>query len=96
MSSTTAEFDGLVREAWTTGMHGDAHLRMHPDTTEALKEACGPRPASTWREPGRLGDLTSLRIVADESVPVGMWRLIDNADGHTRRAGRVFPAEVPR
>ena len=87
---STEQLDALVREAWATGEHGDAHLRIHPDTVEALKAWRRPRPVPAWRQEHALANLTAIPIVDDDSVPVGMWRLVENADGHTRRTGRVF------
>jgi hypothetical protein len=48
-------------------------LRAHPDTIKALPKAEPPRP---W-QPAPVAPLAGIRVVPDETLPVGAWRLVD-------------------
>ncbi len=91
MTDYAVEFTAVVRERYDTGDHGDAHLRLHPDTIEQIRRESPPRPKHyPWTPAAAMAALTGIPMVPDESVPPGQWQLAANTDQHVRRTGPVF------
>lgn len=81
----------IVKERYQTGAYGNTHFAMSASTLAALK-AVEPR----WRQmPSPLPSfglppvdaLLSIPIRADDELPDGEWRLIDNTTDEVLRSG---------
>jgi hypothetical protein len=77
----------IVKERYQTGAYGNAHFVMSRSVLEAAK-AAGPPPAPRmpW-EPRPLGDLLTIPVKVDDSMPNGAWRLVDNSTDEVLRSG---------
>jgi hypothetical protein len=72
----------IVRRRYETGEYGNAHFAMSSATVTAIRE---PTPKTEFKPPaylgGRFGDLLSIPVRVDETLPEGAWRLVDNSTG---------------
>lgn len=75
----------IVRTRYQTGAYGGTHFRLAAATQDQIRAttpSTTPRPA--WMPaPDLMSQYLSIPIVLDETVPVGHWRLVDDADPET-------------
>lgn len=80
----------IVEKRWETGAFGTAHFLMPRDLLDQMPR---PEPDATPRLPDPFGDLLSIPIVVDDSLPAGAWRLVDTITKETLFTGSVSPAD---
>jgi len=104
MTMTTSRLTQIARENHETGVHGQRYLAMTTATFDALIKRwpgdSGQRLADQSGLPyvgtvfgGSLVDLNAILVVADDSLPVGTWRLVDTATGDMIEQGTVPDAD---
>lgn len=76
----------IARKRYETGAYSNSHLRMTRAALAALCEQIPPPPTFGLNP---LGQLMSIPIRIDESVPAGEWQLADNALDAVIRTGRI-------
>ena len=70
----------IARDHWLTAVHANRHLRFAPDAWTDLRQnlTAPPSPPPFGQT---LGSLMGIRVVVDEGLPPGTWKLVDNATG---------------
>ncbi len=72
----------IVRDRHTTGSYGSAHFRLNPTLADDMRSQT---PPPSLREPAWLGnpigDLLSIPVRVDNTLPPDTWRLVDTLTG---------------
>jgi hypothetical protein len=83
------ELTKIAKERYETGAHGGTHLRMGAAARARLFAEYPPSGSPPWDPPGSLSRLIPIPVVADDSLPVDVWQLVDNATETVLRTGEV-------
>jgi hypothetical protein len=79
------ELDAIVKRQYQTGDYSNAHLKV-PKTLLDDMRTHRPPPLPDWADRS-LGPIMGIRIVVDDALPDGEWRLVDNSTGDLLTSG---------
>lgn len=89
MAADLTEINAIVKHRYQTGAYGNAHLKMpRPLWDDVCATAPTPKPEPAWW-PGGLDALFGIPIVVDDTLPPGMWRLVDNTTREILQEGKA-------
>jgi hypothetical protein len=80
--------NAIAKDRFTTGAHADEHLRVAPDTWEAMRTRY-PKPAGSIPYlTGAIGNPVGIPVMFDTTVAAGAWQLVETATGNVVEEGQ--------
>lgn len=87
--------EDIARRQHQTGAYGGTYLRMGRSTFDVLAASWGEAPVHNgWDPVGAADAMRAIRIVVDDGIADGHWRLIDVKTGVPVLSGEIDSEQV--